>query len=1804
MEGQESIITEEKKGLNIPRYFTKEGVNPFDMFTYEKRSSTIKNPDGSIVFNMDEVEVPNTWSQVATDILAQKYFRKAGVPLHNERGELLLDENGKIISGSETSIKQVAHRIAGCWRHWGEKYGYFSSAKDAQIFYEEMLYMITGQLAAPNSPQWFTTGLNWAYGITGPAQGHSFVDPVTKKLEYSKDAYTRSQPHACAEYFTQLFTEDGTKYIGNIVEEDLVGLKVFDGEKFVKILATKYNGEKEVHRIKLKNGNYIDLTEDHLVLSAEKRSENGGKYQWNEVKDLLIGHKLQQPLLLDLKEKNVFNHQLARARLAGWVVGDGSVGIYNNVMRMEVITVNNCEHESVLNDVKAVFGDDVTYWVTNFATKNDHLEGRRIHLSGKKIHNFVDEFNLLNSRSTTARVPFKITYGSPQEKREFLKTLFQADGCVRIRVDETRNSGDVCLTTSSESLSFEVLQLLNSLGIYSRISKNIDSRENRIGTNQIIIAYGSARQQYQEQIGFVSEEKQQKLVLLNKLVQRSKSLPLIREESIVSIETIGVKKVYDIQTESGKFLGNGIVVHNCFIQDVTDDLVRDGGIFSLLTREARIFKYGSGTGSNFSKLRGKGEILSGGGSSSGLMSFLKIFDVAAGSIKSGGTTRRAAKMVSLDLDHPEIEDFIWWKVREEEKVASLVAGSKILKNKLSKLISSAQNKDNPLEDKEVRKVMKQAAQHNIPINYLVRALHLAKQGYDLPLREFDTHYESEAYLTVSGQNSNNSIRIPNTFFEALKEGKQWELRGRISGDVMETISAEKLWDDIGYCAWASADPGVQYDTTINEWHTCPEDGKINGSNPCVTGDTLVLTEGGRWKRIDTIIDKQTTILTNTGIIQEAPIFGSFKTGRKPVYKLETKYGYELKVTGDHKIFTVNRGFVQACELTKNDHVLLPAHEVSELNEVEDKTFYQMLGVYLGDGCGGNINSNRGIQITMSKQSEMSILNKFSEYVATTYDRITHKTSPAVVQVTQTSGKYVITNNTLLTKFMETVNVSLLGHQKCISEQIFGMTLGEQKYVLQGLFTADGTLANYGKKSQYVALDSTSLQLLKDVQILLLGFGIKSKIYKNRRAGKLTSLLPDGKGGIKEYDVKEIHSLRISRSSRIKFEQFVGFMPESPKNEKLKLMNEAVETYKDQPIDVVNSLEYIGEHDVYDLTEPLTSTFVANGITIHNCSEYMFLDDTACNLASINLGKFYQEESGTVDIKGYRHAIRLWSVALEISVLMAQFPSEKIAERSFQFRTLGLGFANIGTLLMLQSIPYDSDEGRTTASALTAILTGDAYATSAEMAEIQGPFEHYEKNKQHMLRVIRNHRRAAYNHQDYEGITIPPPAINQELCPNYILEAAHDSWNKALELGEKFGYRNAQATVLAPTGTIGLVMDCDTTGVEPEYALVKHKKLAGGGFFKIVNNSVPKALRKLGYSYEQVEDIVNYCIGHGKFEGSPYINRESLIAKGFNDEQLANLSRELRNAMDIRFVFNSSTVGEVFYNTKMAGKTDDFLGNLGFTNSEITAANKYICGTMMLEGAPHLKEEHYPVFDCANKCGKEGTRYIHPYGHLKMLAATQSFISGAISKTINMPQEWTVEQIKKAYHDAWAMSIKATALYRDGCKLSQPLNTTLGDNPELKKILEEEEIPETNFNEIRKQVSLGNKELILTGKMEEGKLTTVSLQMGGVTPVQEAMMVALINTVNLNLQNGITPSTIAQQSLNVEGHPVVRELGAFLHELEGSNSNVSTPSVAVEPTRLGLNESERQKCRSCGATQLRQNGTCMLCEVCGETTGCS
>jgi ribonucleoside-diphosphate reductase alpha chain len=1037
--------------MRIERRYTKEGQSPYADIAFRLTESEIRNPDGSVVFRAENVEVPSFWSQVAADVLAQKYFRKAGVPTRLKKVEeesvpswlwrSTADEAAlaalaeKERTTGELSARQVFERLAGTWTYWGWKGGYFDSEADARAFFDELVYMLAMQMAAPNSPQWFNTGLHWAYGIDGPSQGHFYVDFVTGKLVKSKSAYEHPQPHAC------------------------------------------------------------------------------------------------------------------------------------------------------------------------------------------------------------------------------------------------------------------------------------------------------------------------------------------------------------------------------FIQSIADDLVNDGGIMDLWVREARLFKYGSGTGSNFSRLRGEGERLAGGGKSSGLMSFLKIGDRAAGAIKSGGTTRRAAKMVIVDADHPDVEQFIDWKVIEEQKVASLVTGSKVNQKHLRAILKACVNCEgsgddcfDPDKNPVLRREIKAARRNHVPDNFIKRVIQFAKQGYtDIEFPIYDTDWDSDAYLTVSGQNSNNSVRVTDEFLKAVEADGDWDLFWRTKpGKIANTIKARALWEKIGYAAWACADPGLQYHTTVNDWHTCPASGPIRASNPC--------------------------------------------------------------------------------------------------------------------------------------------------------------------------------------------------------------------------------------------------------------------------------------------------------------------------------------------------------------------------------SEYMFLDDTACNLASMNLLAFRDAATQQFDLEGYEHAVRLWTIVLEISVLMAQFPSREIAQLSFDFRTLGLGYANLGGLLMSSGLSYDSDAGRQIAGALTAIMTGVSYATSAEMAGLLGAFPGYKKNREHMLRVIRNHCRAAHGERTgYEKVATPPVPLDHKACPDpRMIEHAERAWDRALALGEQHGYRNAQVSVIAPTGTIGLVMDCDTTGIEPDFALVKFKKLAGGGYFKIINGAVPEALRVLGYSQEEIADIEAYAVGHGSLAEAPGINHTTLKQKGFTPEAIEKVEKALPSAFDIKFAFNKWTLGEEFVAKlgiapeKLADPRFDLLSALGFTKREIEAANVHVCGAMTVEGAPHLKAEHYPVFDCANPCGRNGKRYLSVESHIRMMAAAQPFITGAISKTINMPNDATVEDCKAAYLLSWKLALKANALYRDGSKLSQPLQSQLiADEDEeddiveafiekpgaarvsalaekvVEKVVERivvmrerERMPDRRKGYTQKAVVGGHKVYLRTGEYDDGRLGEIFIDMHKEGAALRSLLNNFAIAVSLGLQYGV------------------------------------------------------------------------------------
>ncbi len=1533
--------------MRISRRFTAEGQSPYTGIEFSQRDSEIRNPDGTTVFRQEGIAAPAEWSSVAVDILAQKYFRKSGVPQVGPDNRPLLDKEGQPVLGGERDARQVFHRLAGCWTHWGERYGYFDSPADARAFYDELSHMLAAQIAAPNSPQWFNTGLHYAYGLSGPAQGHYFVDPDSGALTRASSAYERPQVHAC------------------------------------------------------------------------------------------------------------------------------------------------------------------------------------------------------------------------------------------------------------------------------------------------------------------------------------------------------------------------------FIQSVADDLVNDGGIMDLWTREARIFKYGSGTGSNFSALRGENEALSGGGKSSGLMSFLKIGDRAAGAIKSGGTTRRAAKMVCLDLDHPDVMQFIRWKVVEEQKVAALVAGSRLGKRRLQAVLQATRTSDriqaDPKQNPGLRAAMREARAAFVPEAYIQKTLHLAASGVtEIVFPEYDTDWDSEAYLTVSGQNSNNSIRVPSSFFEVLDKGGNWELKRRTDGKISDSIPAAEIWNEIAYAAWACADPGVQYDTTINEWHTCPEDGRINASNPCVTGDTLVATANG-WQRIDSLVGRSARVIGADG--QPHLVTRIFPTGHKPVYWLTTRAGYRVRITSDHKVLTADQGDVAVKDLQPGDRLMLQGPGFGRQTLPADLALG--IGVAIGDGCLTRSviegREQRVVVLTMHAQ-EAEVLASIASAVNSSKAALKAVGSVGRndgVQVTRTThGSRLAFGSGPVVELFNQFGVLDEGSEgKRFTPAVFDLDRPALSAVLQGLFTADGTVANYADKSQYVGLDSTSEELLRQVQMLLLSFGIKSKLYAGRRGKTTMSLLPDGRGGEREYPVLPMYSLRISRSSRVLFEREIGFHPASPKAAALARLNAAMATYRDELTDEVVSVEPAGDADVFDLTEKATHHFVAGGLVVHNCSEYMFLDDTACNLASVNLVKFLRPDGG-FDVEGFRHACRLWTVVLEISVLMAAYPSPVIAQKSWDYRTLGLGYANMGTVLMRSGIPYDSAEAGSICGAITAIMHGEAYATSAEMAKDLGPFPGYAKNRTHMLRVIRNHRRAAYNAApgDYENLSITPKGIDPIYCPQRLLQAARETWDRALELGQAHGFRSAQVTVLAPTGTIGLVMDCDTTGIEPDFALVKFKKLAGGGYFKIINQSLPMALTALSYPPHQIDEIVNYCVGRKTLEGAPCINHDTLRAKGFDDEGLARLEAAIEGAFEIQFVFNSWTLGDGYVAEKLGindAQLAEWNGNLlralGFTPSEIEAANDYCCGTMTVEGAPFLKPEHLAVFDCANRCGRKGQRFIPVDAHIRMMAAAQPFLSGAISKTINMPQDATVEEVKDAYRASWQAMLKAVALYRDGSKLSQPLNAVSDDEEEAaaadvekvaehmtervvtKYLRERHRLPNRRSGYTQKAVVGGHKVYLRTGEYEDGTLGEVFLDMHKEGAAFRSLMNCFAIAISLGLQHGVPLEEFVDAFVFTRFEPngmvkgndaikmstsvidyVFRELaitylgrtdlshvaeddlrGDSLGTKAGQGPVASRGLPRPQPTQAGVerpaappvtaraampvsggsgalakskvlsaSEMARLKgyegdpCGDCGQFTMVRNGTCLKCITCGTTTGCS
>ncbi|MDR2630224.1 MAG: adenosylcobalamin-dependent ribonucleoside-diphosphate reductase [Spirochaetaceae bacterium] len=1558
--------------MKFGRLFTDGKSGPYKDITWEKRKSEIRNPDGKVIFFEETVIVPSFWSQIAADILAQKYFRKAGVPADKvyewKKHAALPGGTGKQADpgkdlpqdGAEHDARQVFHRLAYTWMDWGRQNGYFDTPEDGEAFYDETCYMLAHQIGAPNSPQWFNTGLYAVYGIDGPAQGHYYFDPAESQVKKSDSAYKRPQPHACLPAHTLVSTPQGPVPIGRIVEEKRVGAAVYDRDGITEVVAVKDVGIKPVLRLVLKNGNTLEATADHLVLSCTGHA--GDELQWIEAGKLRTGMRLVQIIGTALAETGVSGPADALAEseaiLAGWLAGDGFVGQYktgaNQSLIVEFLTANDEEYDFLLPHIQKVFAGQ-HYHVREVETRNEDLNLRRIRLYGEQSRPFIEKYEA-QKRGLDMRIPEPVLQGGRVIAAAYLRSLFQADGTVRSHRGPT-DSFDVVLGSISKDLMQDAQRLLANMGIYSRISVCNDRRDDRHTYYHLIIAYLSERAKFQKLIGFITTEKQQKLSASLADEIKGKEIPSRRFETIARIEYSGEMPVYDIQTKSGNFLANNIVVHNCFILSVEDDLVNEGGIMDLVTREARLFKYGSGTGSNFSRIRAVNERLSGGGISSGLLSFLKIGDRSASAIKSGGTTRRAAKMVTLDADHPDVEKYLAWKVEEEHKVASMVAGSGVIKKNLEGIKKALTGFRGPEKDRfkgeknrELAGALRKALEDAIPPAYLYQLLRRLEQGEaGVETALFSTAWDDEAYNTVSGQSSNNSLRLSDEFMKAVLEDRDWNLTARVSGEVVKTLKARKIWEDTARSAWQCADPGLQFHTTINDWHTCPAGGEIRASNPC--------------------------------------------------------------------------------------------------------------------------------------------------------------------------------------------------------------------------------------------------------------------------------------------------------------------------------------------------------------------------------SEYMFLDDTACNLASINLTRFYDREKKCFDIPGFIHAIGIWTSILEISVVMAQFPAPRIALLSYEYRTLGLGYANLGSLLMLMGLAYDSPQGRAVAGALSAILTGEAYAQSARMAAALGPFLRYGENREAMLRIIRNHRRAAYKAVpgEYENLNTPPEGIDPAFCPADLLDAARLSWDRALEWGTAHGFRNAQVSAIAPTGTIGLLMDCDTTGVEPDFALVKFKKLAGGGYFKIINQSVPPALEALGYGAGEIEEIIAYATGRKTLEGAPGINSESLREKGFTEEILAKVEEEIKSAISLEGVFNPWVLSRDFVEKilKVPESTWSLPGfsllkHLGFSGGDIDEAERYACGAMGLEGAPGLKNEHLPVFDTATPSGKKGSRSIPWQAHIGMMAAVQPFISGAISKTINMPNEADYEDVKGAYMTAWKNGLKAVALYRDGSKMSQPLSSFApGTDPLADTILaaqrnlEQQEppslqerippggyprdarkpLPNRRAGYTQKAKIEGHSIFIRTGEYESGRLGEIFLDMHKEGAAFRSLLNSFAIAVSLGLQYGVpleeyvdafTFSRFEPNGL-VHGHDYVKMATSVIdyifrdlaisylkrtdlaqvkpedllatgtkgegeesendrnrHKHRRASAGFNPPVSATDEggysggpglvdlsPRRGTDETEAVKiaqarikgyegdpCPACGSFTLVRNGTCMKCDTCGGTTGCS
>ena len=1101
----------------------------------------------------------------------------------------------------------------------------------------------------------------------------------------------------------------------------------------------------------------------------------------------------------------------------------------------------------------------------------------------------------------------------------------------------------------------------------------------------------------------------------------------------------------------------------CFILDVEDNME---SILDWIKTEGMIFKGGSGAGVNLSKLREKGEKLSTGGHSSGVISFMRAADAVAGSIKSGGATRRAAKMVILNADHPEIMDFIRVKTEEENKVRALM-----------------------------------------------------EAGYDM------TDMNNPLWQNIFFQNANNSVRIPDALMEAAIKDGEWKTYYRTTGQVAKVYKAKDILGEIAKAAWECGDPGVQFDDIIQKWHTCKNSGRIDATNPCVSGDTLIATTEG-WQRIKDLVGKNPEIITHQGVKKVLKVF---KTGTKPVYKIITKSGYELKITEDHPVYIEGKGDIKVKDLKIGDKVKLIGSYFGK--KILDKDIAFMIGYFAGDGA-ISFDEKRNYYSIFFTGGEEDIYAL--SYIQKTINQKLQYLHKRNVNLRRLPSEYVVFTGK--ETVAQIINEYFDSKKKIFKDKIFELDKESIKYILQGIFTADDTITGNPEKGFYVGLDNSSLELLKQVQLLLLNFGIKAKIYKNRRK-TLAQYLLDSQRKPKLYKVKNFHSLRITRSSRIIFENEIGFYFNHPKNEKLEKINQNYEAYKDNLFDEIQEIKFEGIEEVYDLTEPETNHFVTNGILVHNCSEYIFLNWTSCNLASINLLKFFKED-GSFDVPAFIHTARIMFLSQDLLISKADYPTEKIAEETKKYRTIGLSYTNLGALVMALGLPYDSDEARDLAASITALMTGTAYKLSAEIASKLEPFPEYEKNKEPMMEVMKMHKDHLRNIKENE--------FNKE-----ILEKAKEVWNEVIELGSKYGFRNAQATVIAPTGTISFMMDADTTGIEPDFALVKMKQLVGGGYMKIVNKTVSLALKRLGYSEEQIKDII-----------------------------------------------------------------------------------KHLEETQNIETAPHLKEEHLPVFDCSIR-PPGGKRSIHWLGHVKMVAAVQPFISGGISKTFNMPNETTIQEIYDAYLTAWKLGIKCFAVYRDGSKATQALYVGKKEKKE-KEIFRRRKLPDVRPSETHKFSIGGHEGYLIYSTFEDGTLGEIFIRMAKQGSTLAGLLDAFAIAVSIAFQYSVPLKELASKFINMRFEPMgltnnekiktatsivdyifkflsyrflsekeLEEIG-LISEKEKEKSILKEHPTLFEkknnPSSNHLKDISGPPCIYCGGITIK-TGSCYTCLSCGETTSC-